>query len=340
MMIADAARRDSDADSQAIVPHRGDSLNAIADAWALLPEDERRRRAVQACVDHDAGALSRIALAWLADNGRRHSGVSPYTQRNYAQSIADLVHAWRSVNLLHPPERAAKRWVSHLEAAGKRDKATGRPCPLAPSTVKLRVAAARTLYAALRDARATTADPFKDIHAASDPTPRHEKRKPYPDADVDRLLVVAEGDDRLLVLLGAHAGLRIAEILALRWEHIDPRAGELRVERGKGGKDRTVPLSSTLAAELGAQRPPSGVGTILPYRSSFSARYRLQALAARAGVPYRGLHSLRHTAGTRLVAETGSIELAAGLLGHSSLDTARVYAKWSDKGLRAVLGGW
>ncbi len=62
--------------------------------------------------------------------------------------------------------------------------------------------------------------------------------------------------------------------------------------------------------------------------------------AEEAGIPYRGIHALRHTCGTRLVRETGNLEMAARHLGHSSIETTRVYAKWSDEGLNNTVGGW
>lgn len=67
---------------------------------------------------------------------------------------------------------------------------------------------------------------------------------------------------------------------------------------------------------------------------------RLRRLCARAEVPYRGHHALRHYAGTRLVREGATLDDGARHLGHSALETARVYAKWSDEGLRRRLAGW
>lgn len=50
--------------------------------------------------------------------------------------------------------------------------------------------------------------------------------------------------------------------------------------------------------------------------------------------------ALRHSSGTRLYRETGDLETVARHLGHSSLETSRVYAKWSDERLKATLGEW
>ncbi len=54
----------------------------------------------------------------------------------------------------------------------------------------------------------------------------------------------------------------------------------------------------------------------------------------------RGVHSLRHAAGARVVRETGSLEEAAHHLGHASIETTRVYAKWSTTRLQATVGVW
>ena len=57
-------------------------------------------------------------------------------------------------------------------------------------------------------------------------------------------------------------------------------------------------------------------------------------------VPYRGYHALRHYAGTRLTQEGASLDDVARHLGHSVLETARIYAKWSDDGLRRRMASW
>ncbi len=74
--------------------------------------------------------------------------------------------------------------------------------------------------------------------------------------------------------------------------------------------------------------------------SDVRARARLQQVCMRANVPYKGVHALRHYAGTRLMQQTNSLEDVARHLGHSSIETARVYAKWSDEKLRDVLNDW
>jgi len=164
------------------------------------------------------------------------------------------------------------------------------------------------------------------------------------------LLAVATGEDRVLVLLGAHAGLRVSEALALRHADVRLSDGELDVRDGKGGKARTVPVSASLASALrevahtdsqDSREDGHAEGRVLRLRDDRQARLRLRRLTvAAAGVPYRGYHALRHYCGTRLMRDTGDLDTVARVLGHSSIETARVYAKWSDQGAKTAIGRW
>jgi len=301
-----------------------------ASAWADLPDDERRRRAVAAAQSHDAVALADLAEDWLLLHGKKGATASPLTRSRYHACVLGLVTAWHGENLLHPKRLAGTRWLRSLEGRG-----------LTPSTTRVHLAAARALYAALRTAGATTDDPFRDLHPALDPTARWEKRGPYTDEEVERLLAVADEDNRLLVLLGAHAGLRVAEMLALVWEDVDLTGGRLVDKRGKGGKRRTVEIGRTLGRTLGvalaAQRTPSG--HVLRWRTDGKARRRLQEVCCAAGVPYRGIHSLRHTFGTRLYRET-DLQTTSRMLGHAGVEVTTVYVKWSDEAGRTAIREW
>ncbi len=323
----------------AIIPYTGDTALARMDAWAALPNDELRRRAARACRDHDAEALWGLTKAHLLAHGRRGARVSPYTLRNYKQGTRSLLDAWTGVSLLRPHRKAPERWLRALETVEN------------PATVRIRLAAARALYRALRDAGATTADPFKDVRVTGvTTTPDATKKEadhttPYAAGDVERLVVAATGDDHALVLLGPHGGLRLAEILALRWTDIDDDAATLTVRSGKGQKDRTVHLSDRLAAALRALREARGhiVGVravyVLPYGSQRSARRRLNVLCQRAGVTYKGAHALRHSSGTELYARTGKLELVQRHLGHAGIATTQIYVALADTELSNAVRG-
>lgn len=78
----------------------------------------------------------------------------------------------------------------------------------------------------------------------------------------------------------------------------------------------------------------------MPYRTRQAAWYRIKRLAAEAGVAERGLHSLRHTAGTRLYGQTHDLLQVAAQLGHAHVETSRTYAKRDRSELHQSVGEW
>lgn len=303
-----------------IALRRSSSLDASR-AWINLTPDERRRRALHAIVARDVPTLLDLLEAHHA---RTHGLVSLETLRKYKLGARRwLSYAQdNAVNVLHPELEHADLWVRALEAEGK-----------APSSVGVFLAGARALYAALRWAKATRDDPFPDVKPKKDRRRAWDKRQPYPEQDVDRLLAQAAPDMRVLLRLGGIAGLRASEITSLRWRDVDLESGVLTVQHGKGGKSRRVLLSKSLTADLNMLREHASSDFVIG-RTPEAARSRLKTLCRRLGVPYLGLHALRHLAGTRLVRAGFDLQDVAEHLGHSDVQTARTYGKWADDRLR------
>lgn len=151
-----------------------------------------------------------------------------------------------------------------------------------------------------------------------------------PEGDLDRAMREAEPDMRRMLALAAMAGLRSAEIAAVRWSDIDRANGVLWVREGKGGKDRSVPLSGGLLAELG----DPGEGPIV------GRTMNAKAVSAAIGRYLRGkgcdytAHKLRARYATRFLAATGDVVAAAEVLGHADLSSITRYAVASSDTMR------
>ena len=303
-----------------------DTLEARATAWASMPDDALKREAAEAANARDAARLWGLCEAFLATKSAGRTGTSPNTLKAYRRGVLDLLERWPHENLLRPTRNAPDLYVMRLMLAD-----------LKPGTIAVKLGAAKLLYKTLRWAGATTADPFSDVKAPKDDTPAWEKRKPYTFEEIQQLRAKARPVDHTLILLGAHAGLRVAEMVDLVWSDVDLSAGELVVRHGKGGKRRTVHLSPGLRRAL--ERLPRSNARVLGFTSTSRARARMRRLTFRALVPYRGVHALRHTCGTRMARELG-LEAAQHHLGHANLATTQVYAKWSDTQTKDAVGGW
>jgi integrase len=315
--------------SYELVRFAGDPVDR-ARSWTELPEDELRRRAVVACRDRDQATLWNLTEAYFSTYGAAGGRVSPHTVKAYRQGIGQFLTfaGVSAINLLRPARDLGPTFLRSREAAGR-----------SPSTVRLELAAVRLLYRALRWSGATAADPFADARPARETTAPWDKRQPYSEQEVQTLLEAATPETQALILFGAHAGLRVSEVLALTWGDLDLEAQTLRVRSGKGGKARTAVMSRSLSQAV-KELPVRGRDALLFSVTDMAVRKRLRVLCRQTGVTYRGYHAFRHHAGTKLYRASGNLEAVARHLGHSSLDTTRIYAKWSDDRLKTSVGNW
>jgi integrase/recombinase XerC len=183
--------------------------------------------------------------------------------------------------------------------------------------------------------------------------PRGTRPKGLVPAEVQALLRTAGQSRRALarrnyavVQLLLQAGLRVSEAAALRIEDLEirERQGKVRI-RGKGNKERYVPLNATARRalqtyldereETGTQEPVflSDTGAALSIRSiqSLIAELARRARITRIAV---SAHTLRHTFALGYLKQNpGKLVELATLLGHESLDTTAIYTLPSEEGL-------
>ncbi len=142
---------------------------------------------------------------------------------------------------------------------------------------------------------------------------------------------------RAVFMTGYGCGLRLGEILALRPSDIDSKRMVIRVEQGKGRKDRYVMLPESLLEQLRAcwrsYKPKVFLfeGDIPGEALSASAVQKAFKRARRtAGILKRvSVRSLRHAFATHMLEDGVSILVIQALLGHRSLGTTQVYTHLS-----------
>jgi integrase/recombinase XerD len=160
--------------------------------------------------------------------------------------------------------------------------------------------------------------------------------------EVGRLLAAAITIKHKALLSLAYAtGLRSSEVVSLKLTDIDRDRMVVRVEQGKGKKDRYVILSPVLleilrewwrVARKKGWMSPAQPWLFPGYRGQHvSARqmHRIVRLAAgRAGIAKRvGVHTLRHCFATHLLEQKTDIRVIQVLLGHKKLDTTALYTR-------------
>jgi len=295
---------------------------------------DRKRRAAQALRDRDHATLADLFVAYLTRT--RGTPPSRHTVVAYTRGMEDLL-AWCEAGhaegrLAHQLTREdAEAYRLWLTQAGGRGGA-----PLKPASANARLAAARQFTEALLWADLVTATPFGGLKGVRDPQDPASKRDPFEAEELARLLAAAEADPRrrVLVLLGADGGLRLAEAAGLTWVNVNLATLKAWV-LGKGAKERCIGLTPRLAqalADLGPGEPGQKVLGVNPRRvQAIFARLCERAGVDRRGThTTRGYHALRHSCATRMYRETGDLGLVARHLGHASTDTTRTYARMDE----------
>lgn len=142
------------------------------------------------------------------------------------------------------------------------------------------------------------------------------------------LLQAVEGHprDHALIRLLYNGGLRVSEIVLLRWRNlIAAESGAIANVTGKGGKTRVVRLSKGTWAELAALRPTEveGEARVFPI-SAWNAWDRVRRAAQRAGLA-ASPHFLRHSHGTHALRRGADLATVRDTLGHASTATTGRY---------------
>jgi len=172
--------------------------------------------------------------------------------------------------------------------------------------------------------------------------------------EMKRLLAVAGSlKARVMLSLSYGCGLRAGEVVRLKVKHIDTAQKVIRVEQGKGRKDRHVMLSRDTLALLRqwwkVRRSPYDAGTPAEERFLFPGRKGGEPTSTRqlnrlfhkaaeaAGIRKRvTLHGLRHSFATHLLERGRDIRTIQALLGHSKPETTARYAHVATGMIAAV----
>jgi integrase/recombinase XerD len=228
---------------------------------------------------------------------------------------------------------------------------------LAPRTTARRLSTMRQFYRFLFSEGVRADDP-------TDPLDSPRQGRPLPKiltpAEVDRLLDAARADTtphhlRLSALLETlyATGLRVSELVALPVRAVR-RQPEMLIVRGKGGRERSVPLGQTARDALAAYLPvrtqfaPGGRDSKWLFPSARAKHGHLtrarvgqlvKDLAVEAGIDPAKIspHVLRHAFATHLLANGADLRAVQSMLGHADISTTQIYTHVLDERLKTLV---
>jgi site-specific recombinase XerD len=251
-------------------------------------------------------------------------GKAERTQHSYTSFVRDLAKYHRQSPDLLSYDQVAD-WLFHLVQERK----------LSNSSVNIAVNAVRFLYQTTlgRD----TAELFAKVPRIKRETKRAQA---YAVSELEAILAApAQPRDRAFLMTVYACGLRLSEAIHLKIGDIDKARMQLRVRRGKGAKERVLPLSPRLLEELrdywrkeragkqGHDCPWLFLGTAPgePMHRSTGQNIYYRAVK-KSGVRRKGgIHVLRHSFATHLIESGWELPDIQRMLGHTSLLTTARY---------------
>lgn len=174
-------------------------------------------------------------------------------------------------------------------------------------------------------------DPSLDVPRVKKP---HAHPRPCPDRYIAAAMKMATTSERLMIRLGAECGLRRGEIARVHSDDVvADSAGRSLIVRGKGDKQRIVPLPDDLAGIIMDAR-----GYLFPGRfgGHVEESYIGDHISRLLPDGYAA-HTLRHRFATTAYAATHDLFVVAELLGHESVETTEHYVAMPDGRLREAM---
>ncbi len=272
------------------------------------------------------------AERWLRYRKSRGSGLSPTTERTYVSALRRrILPSFGHLPIEAVTTRVIEDWIDDQRHSGR----------YAPATINKDRAILYGIFECVPRYWPGTAEinPVRRVESLHDPlsTPMV-----IPIGDLNLILQSCESDDwRVFFLTAAVLGLRLGELIALRWSAVDFERGTVSISENKpsdapvkarkNGKTLTTPLIPALSVELHGWRQrsafpndsdlvfPNSVGRHRSQKSVRTAWYRAQTEAAVG--PYK-IKDLRSTCAS-LLQQVSSPMVSTIALGHSDLRVTR-----------------
>ena len=311
-------------------PPAGYFTKRLAEDWLRARLDEARRGTLPGMVQTGV-TFADAAAEWLRyleqDRERKPSTVSGY--RSIVRTQLLPVFGDQAIEAITP--ETIEAWIGAM--------------PQAASTRTKALVLMHGIFVRARKVWGLAANPAADVEHP--PLKRSGDLEVFSPEEVWALVrAPASEQDAVLFLTAAFTGLRMGELLALRWRDVDFTGATVRVRASyylghlttpKSGKVRAVPLAPDVAsalARLGERANWVGdddlvfTGVAGDHLDGSALRRRYKAAIAQAGLRPLRFHDLRHTFGTRMIAKA-DIRRVQEWMGHADIQTTMRYLHYA-----------
>lgn len=271
-------------------------------------------------------ALAEIPLEILATQFLEWAEAhrKPQSARRYGVSWAVLKPRFGHLLLKEITPRLVERFMTDRLEAGKKN-----------ATVNRDLAVLKCMFSKAIVWDFATDNPLRKVRLLDE----NNARVRYL-TDVEREALLAECHGHLLdiVMVALYTGMRLTEILTLKWQDVDLGRRQIAVRVTKNGEIRHVPIPQPLIAQLGGIPRQVGCPHLFPSRDGDPLKRistAWDAAVARARIEDFRFHDLRHSYASYFVMAGGNLNHLRQILGHKSMAMTLRYAHLSPEHLHA-----
>ena len=247
-------------------------------------------------------------------------GYSENTIRAYSADLRSFAR-WANENI------EGARWSTitrdHIDAFIKHQNEAG----LKPATTNRQLASISSLYNYFKRQGLNVENPctYESRRKMAQTQPKTLKAK-----DIAKAWEHAHGNAKTMLGILATTGIRIQELLNLKYEDIDFEDNTLRI-MGKGSKERTVSTTATVLHTLKGMRDEFDAHGRIFWMGQRTARHMIyEALFPYCKSPNLNPHTIRHTFATELAKNGESTATIAKILGHAHIETSQKYINMAE----------
>jgi integrase len=318
-----------------------DALQALL---AAAPRTER-------VVDPNEGVTLRDAAdEWLRYE-EHEARVKRSTVMDYRNCADRICRELGDMALEDITPQVIERWKAGFRAERRLASGKLRRTPPSPRTIRKYLVNLNGIFRRAHEVYGISTNPVAEVKRPGRVKSRQTLKSTdfLEPSEVHALVAAADDEtDATIFITAAFCGLRLGELLALRWGAVDFARSLISVEasftRGregspKSGDGRTVPMAPEVAralSDLGGRPHATGPGDLVflgragTHVDPNALRKRFHAALERAGQPRVRLHDLRHTFGTIMVSRVDPRTLQQWM-GHGSIEVTEMYMAFRDR---------
>lgn len=251
----------------------------------------------------------------------RVRGFSPRTANAYAYHVSRfLSFTKKPLNAVNRED--IKNYADHLLLKGKD-----------PATVNLAISSINFFFRNVMKKKVFLKKRVKTGKKLPDVLTKEEVR--------GMIEVTKNEKHRLILQLLYGCGMRLSELVKLQKKDVNLGEGLIKIRKGKGRKDRFVPLPSSVISTIGKQMKQQGSNYLFPGRKTHLHWKSVQNVVDKAAKEAHirksvTPHTLRHSFATHLLENGTDLRVIQKLLGHADIKTTQVYTHISTQSIKNV----